>query len=36
MRGLVREALPLGPALMIGVLYLKLDSFVVAALRPSS
>jgi O-antigen/teichoic acid export membrane protein len=35
-RGLVREALPLGPALMIGVLYLKLDSFVVAALRPSS
>ncbi|MCU1537242.1 MAG: flippase [Humibacillus sp.] len=34
-RGLVREALPLGPSLMIGVLYLKLDSFVVAAMRPS-
>ncbi|MEO7446793.1 MAG: oligosaccharide flippase family protein [Humibacillus sp.] len=34
-RGLVREALPLGPSLMIGVLYLKLDSFVVAALRPT-
>lgn len=35
-REIVREALPLGPALMIGVLYLKLDSFVVAALLPSA
>lgn len=33
-RGLVREALPLGPALVIGVLYLKLDSLVVAVMRP--
>lgn len=28
------EALPLGPALLVAVLYLKLDSFVVAAMRP--
>ena len=34
LRPLLREALPLGPALLVGVLYLKLDSFVVAALRP--
>jgi O-antigen/teichoic acid export membrane protein len=34
-RPLLMEALPLGPALLAGVLYLKLDSFVVAALRPS-
>ncbi|QTE29269.1 oligosaccharide flippase family protein [Pengzhenrongella sicca] len=33
-RPLLREALPLGPALLVGVLYLKLDSFVVAAMRP--
>lgn len=33
-RHLVREALPLGPALVIGVLYLKLDSLVVAVMRP--
>jgi len=34
LRPLLVEALPLGPALLVGVLYLKLDSFVVAALRP--
>ncbi len=33
-RPILVEALPLGPALLVGVLYLKLDSFVVAALRP--
>lgn len=33
-RRLVREALPLGPALLIGVLYLKLDSLVLAVMRP--
>jgi O-antigen/teichoic acid export membrane protein len=32
---LVREALPLGPALVLGVLYLKLDGLLLAALRPS-
>ena len=32
---LVREALPLGPALLIGVLYLKLDTLILAALRPA-
>lgn len=36
LRGLVREALPLGPGLLVGVLYLKLDSIVVAVLRPSA
>ena len=33
-RPILAEALPLGPALLVGVAYLKLDSFVVAALRP--
>jgi O-antigen/teichoic acid export membrane protein len=33
-RPILREALPLGPALLVGVLCIKLDSFVVAALRP--
>ena len=35
LRYLVLEALPLGPALLIGVLYLKLDTLILAALRPS-
>lgn len=35
-RPLLLEALPLGPALIVGVVYLKLDSFVVGALRPSA
>ena len=35
LRHLVREALPLGPALLLGVLYLKLDTLILAALRPS-
>jgi O-antigen/teichoic acid export membrane protein len=34
LRYLVLEALPLGPALLIGVLYLKVDTLVLAALRP--
>ncbi len=34
-RYLVLEALVLGPALLIGVLYLKLDTLILAALRPS-
>jgi O-antigen/teichoic acid export membrane protein len=33
-RPILAEALPLGPALLVGVAYLKIDSFVVAALRP--
>ncbi|HEY5822516.1 MAG TPA: oligosaccharide flippase family protein [Propionibacteriaceae bacterium] len=33
-RHLVVEALPLGPALIISVLYLKLDSLILAAMRP--
>jgi O-antigen/teichoic acid export membrane protein len=33
-RRLVVEAIPIGPALLIGVLYLKLDAVVLAAMRP--
>jgi O-antigen/teichoic acid export membrane protein len=32
---LVREALPVGPALLIGVIYLKLDGLLLAVLRPT-
>lgn len=35
-RALIVEALPLGPGLLVGVLYLKTDSIVVAALRPGA
>ncbi len=35
-RGLVTEALPLGPGMLVGVLCLKLDSLVVAALLPAA
>jgi len=35
-RYLLREALPIGPGLFIAVCYLKLDSLVLAAKRPSS
>jgi PST family polysaccharide transporter len=32
---LLREALPVGPALLIGVIYLKLDGLLLAVLRPT-
>lgn len=35
LRDLIIEALPVGPALLIGVLFLKLDSLVLAKLRPA-
>jgi O-antigen/teichoic acid export membrane protein len=35
LRYLAREALPLGPALLISVCYLKLDALMLAVLRPS-
>jgi len=34
-RHLLREALPIGPALLIGVIYLKLDGLLLARYRPS-
>ena len=36
LRYLVLEALPIGPALLISVLYLKLDTLILAALRPAA
>jgi O-antigen/teichoic acid export membrane protein len=35
LRHLLREALPVGPALLIGVIYLKLDGLLLAVLRPT-